>query len=59
MWASIGILIRARKGGRTPLTLLPPLVLHEREGNFTRLAAAIHRGEAELGFLPDGPCIEA
>jgi len=53
--AATRILIRARKGGRAPLTLLPPLVLHEREGNFTRLAAAIHRGEADLGFLPDGP----
>jgi tRNA1(Val) A37 N6-methylase TrmN6 len=50
------VLIRAQKGGRAPLALLPPLVLHERDGNSTPLSAAIHRGEAELGFMPDRPC---
>jgi tRNA1(Val) A37 N6-methylase TrmN6 len=44
------ILVLARKGGRAPLTIMPPLVLHEEGGAFTPLAAAIHRGEAELGF---------
>jgi hypothetical protein len=29
---------------------VPPLVLHEAGGAFTPLAAAIHRGEAELAF---------
>ena len=54
--AGHGVLIRAQKGGRAPLALLPPLVLHERDGNSTPLGAAIHRGEAELGFMPDRPC---
>ena len=49
--AATRILIRARKGGRAPLIMLPPLVLHERDGDFTRLAAAIHRGDATTGFL--------
>lgn len=44
------ILVRAQKGGRAPLTILPPLVLHEEDASFTRLAEAIHRGDAELGF---------
>ena len=49
--AATRILMLARKGGRAPLSLLPPLVLHERDGSFTPLAAAIHQGDAELGFL--------
>ncbi len=44
------VLVRAQKGGSAPLTLLPPLVLHEADGSFTPLAAALHRGEAELCF---------
>jgi tRNA1(Val) A37 N6-methylase TrmN6 len=50
--AATRILVRAQKGGRAPLILLPPLVLHETDGRFTPLAADIHRGEAELAFLP-------
>jgi tRNA1(Val) A37 N6-methylase TrmN6 len=56
--AAARILIRARKGGRTPLTVLPPLVLHERDGSFTPVATAIHRGEVEIDFLPRRTCTE-
>jgi tRNA1(Val) A37 N6-methylase TrmN6 len=45
------ILVRAEKGGRAPLTLLPPLVLHERGGGkHTPEAEAILRGPAGLGW---------
>jgi tRNA1(Val) A37 N6-methylase TrmN6 len=44
------ILVLARKSARAPLSILPPLILHEADGAFTPLAAAIHRGEAELRF---------
>ena len=43
------ILIRAIKGGRAPLSLLPPLVLHDGD-RFTTEADAIHRGEAAISF---------
>jgi len=43
------VLVRAVKAGRAPLKLLPPLVLHEREGGkHTAAAEAILRGRAEL-----------
>jgi tRNA1(Val) A37 N6-methylase TrmN6 len=43
------VLVRARKGGRAPLQLLAPLVLHERGGaKHTAEAEAILRGEADL-----------
>ncbi|MFI5014721.1 MAG: tRNA1(Val) (adenine(37)-N6)-methyltransferase [Hyphomicrobiales bacterium] len=48
--AASRILVFARKGGRAPLSIAPPLILHERDGTFTPLAASIHRGEVELGF---------
>jgi len=48
--AATRLLIRAQKGGRAPLKLLAPLVLHEKDGSFTSFAAAIHGGEAELSF---------
>ena len=44
------ILIRALKGRRTPLTLAPPLILHERDNRFTARAAALHRGEARIDW---------
>jgi len=49
--AAIRILLSGVKGSRAPLALLPGLTLHEADGNFTPLAAAIHRGEARF----DGP----
>ena len=42
------ILVRAQKGRRTPLTLAPPLVLHESDGTFTAKAEALHRGAARI-----------
>jgi tRNA1(Val) A37 N6-methylase TrmN6 len=45
------VLVRAIKTGRAPLVLLPPLVLHGRDGErHTREAEAILRGEAGLGW---------
>ena len=42
------VLIRAKKGSRAPLRLLPPLVLHQADGRFTPEAEAIHRGVARI-----------
>jgi tRNA1(Val) A37 N6-methylase TrmN6 len=45
------VLVRAVKSGKAPLVLLPPLVLHPREGaKHTDEAEAILRGEAALGW---------
>jgi tRNA1(Val) A37 N6-methylase TrmN6 len=45
------VLVRAVKTGKAPLRLLPPLVLHGRDGaKHTPQAEAILRGEAELGW---------
>jgi len=47
------VLVRAIKAGKAPLRLLPPLVLHEREGSekHSPEAEAILRGEADLPWL--------
>jgi len=46
------VLVRAVRGGRAPLRLLPGLVLHERGGaKHTPQAEAILRGEADLPWL--------
>jgi len=46
------VLLRAIRGGRAPLKLLPPLVLHPRDGaKHTAVAEAILRGEAGLAWL--------
>ncbi|HUZ91679.1 MAG TPA: methyltransferase [Methylocella sp.] len=37
------VLVRGKKGSRAPLSIAPPLVLHEGNG-FTSAAEAIHRG---------------
>lgn len=42
------VLIRARKAGRAPARLLPPLVLHEADGGFTAEAEDILRHAAAL-----------
>jgi tRNA1(Val) A37 N6-methylase TrmN6 len=45
------VLVRAVKGGKAPLVLLPALVLHARDGTkHTPEAEAILRGEAGLGW---------
>jgi tRNA1(Val) A37 N6-methylase TrmN6 len=46
------VLVRAVKTGRAPLRLLPPLVLHTRDGGkHTPQAEAVLRGEADLVWL--------
>jgi tRNA1(Val) A37 N6-methylase TrmN6 len=45
---AIRVIVGGVKGSRAPARLRPSLVLHERAGGFTPLAAAIHRGEAFL-----------
>jgi tRNA1(Val) A37 N6-methylase TrmN6 len=45
---AIRVVITARKGSRAPLSIAPPLVLHEADGRFTSQADAIHRGDALL-----------
>jgi len=46
------VLVRAVRGGRAPLRLLPALVLHERGGaKHTAETEAILRGEADLPWL--------
>ncbi len=45
------VIVRAQRGGRAPLVMLPPLVLHDRSGaKHTAEADAILRGEAALGW---------
>ena len=45
------VIVRAIKTGKAPLVLLPPLVLHDREGGkHSAQAEAILRGEAGLGW---------
>lgn len=46
------VLVRGVRGGRAPLRLLPPLVLHDRSGEakHTDEADALLRGEAALGW---------
>jgi tRNA1(Val) A37 N6-methylase TrmN6 len=45
------VLVRAIKTGKAPLLLLPPLVLHERDGGkHTATVEAMLRGDAGLGW---------
>jgi tRNA1(Val) A37 N6-methylase TrmN6 len=45
------VLVKAIRGGKAPLVLLPPLVLHDRSGaKHTPEADAILRGDATLGW---------
>lgn len=44
------VLVRARKGVRSPLTLLPPFVLHREDGVWTPEALAVQEGRAGLPF---------
>jgi tRNA1(Val) A37 N6-methylase TrmN6 len=46
------VIVRAVKGGKAPLALLPALVLHERDGaKHSAPADAIYRGDADLPWL--------
>jgi tRNA1(Val) A37 N6-methylase TrmN6 len=42
------IVVKARRGGRGPLTLMAGLVLHQADGSWTRIADAILHGNTEL-----------
>jgi tRNA1(Val) A37 N6-methylase TrmN6 len=44
--AATRVLVTGVRGSRAPFVLRPPLVLHEENGTFTPLAAALHRGES-------------
>lgn len=45
------VIVRAQRGGKAPLVLLPPLVLHDRSAaKHTEEADAILRGEANLAW---------
>ncbi|MFM7689887.1 MAG: tRNA1(Val) (adenine(37)-N6)-methyltransferase [Alphaproteobacteria bacterium] len=43
------VLLRARKGARSPAKILPGLVLHEADGCFTEAAEGILRDAAQIG----------
>jgi tRNA1(Val) A37 N6-methylase TrmN6 len=45
---AIRFLLRAIKGSRAPLAILPPVILNGPDGRFTPQAEALHRGEATL-----------
>jgi tRNA1(Val) A37 N6-methylase TrmN6 len=49
--AAIRVLIRAIKGGRAPLSLLPPLVLADAGGHPTKAAEAVLRGAERLALM--------
>lgn len=44
------VIVRAIKTGKAPLVLLPPLVLHDREGGHSAAAEDILRGRQALGW---------
>jgi tRNA1(Val) A37 N6-methylase TrmN6 len=44
------VIVRARKGGRSPARLLPGLVLHREDGSFTDAAEAVLRHGVALDF---------
>jgi tRNA1(Val) A37 N6-methylase TrmN6 len=53
LWPRAGIaakrvLVRARKGARSPAKILPGLTLHEADGRFTDAAEAILRDAAQI-----------
>jgi tRNA1(Val) A37 N6-methylase TrmN6 len=52
--AATRLLVRALKASRSPLTLLPPLILHEDGGEFTSEADALHKGIAGVDWRLGG-----
>ncbi|WP_048646133.1 tRNA1(Val) (adenine(37)-N6)-methyltransferase [Nitratireductor soli] len=46
--AAIRIVLRAQKGSRAGLSLMPPLILHEEDGRISRRADALTNGRATL-----------
>ena len=49
--AAVRVLVSGLKGSRAPLSILPGFVLHETDGQFTREAEAVHRGEASISWI--------
>jgi tRNA1(Val) A37 N6-methylase TrmN6 len=45
---ALRVIVTARLGSRAPLTMMPPLVMHQRCGAFTEAAARILSGAASL-----------
>ena len=45
---AIRLVLTAVKGGRAPLAVAPPLVLHDLDGRFTPEAEALHHGEVSV-----------
>jgi tRNA1Val (adenine37-N6)-methyltransferase len=55
LWPKVGIaakrvILQARQGSRTPLQMLPGLVLHEADGKYTAEADGVLRGGASLAL---------
>ena len=55
LWPKAGraakrVIVRARRGSRAPLRLLPGLVLHEADGRYTRAAEDVLRRGAALSL---------
>jgi tRNA1(Val) A37 N6-methylase TrmN6 len=50
---AIRVIVRARKGSRAPLTLLPGLMLNDEEGRPTDAAEAVLRGGEPLPMGDD------
>lgn len=48
--AAVRVLARAVKGSRKPLSLRPPLVLHEADGRYRPQIDALLKGESELDW---------
>ena len=46
------VIVSARKGGVSPLQLLPGIVLHNEEGGFSSEANAVLRGDGPLPLIP-------
>ena len=44
------VLVRARKGVKTPMALLPGLVLHQEDGSYTSACEALLKGGSSLDF---------
>jgi len=49
---AIRVLVRGRLGSRGPISLHPPLILHEPDGSFTHEARDINEGRKGVPFLP-------
>jgi len=45
---AVRLLVAGKKGSKAPLSILPPLVLHEAGGSFTEFTNAIQRGDAAI-----------